>query len=225
MGASRRRKHPAAARTLASGAGAVQQDGHMGEQLIWPGAEAAPRDQLDKHGTAWLTQAVCVFERLPVLAPDPPQWELEYDAYQDNIAKLLHQRGIDTDPLIRSVSEMADSDGGADEVDSGEQETMVKKTEEKAEFVTTRTLPADATGDRRTVGRALTERLYLLVKARDVLQKNRVAIAISERHSRSAETLSPLLLNTPTMGVPHFDQFGIWLGCVAAANGPLSGAG
>eukprot|EP01052_Picozoa_sp_SAG31_P003395 SAG31_NODE_130_length_23424_cov_45.648802_7_plen_365_part_00 len=159
-------------RSLATNASAVL-DCQMDEHLIWPSTTAEDGRQLQEWSKVWTLQAACVFERLPVLAAKPPQWELEYDAYQDKIARMLHQRGIDTDPFIKQVSELADLDD-AGEASAETKNMIAKKVDETAAFVTARKLPADICGDRRTVGRALTKRLYLLVKARDVLQKDRV---------------------------------------------------
>ena len=110
----------------------------MDDRLIWPGADVAPSEQLAEYETPWLTMVTCIFERLPVLSPEPPQWEVEYQAYQDGMAQLLHQRAIATDPLMRDVSALADYDPNAG--DAGES-LVGKKEEEASGIVMTRTLP------------------------------------------------------------------------------------
>jgi len=136
----------------------------MREPLVWPGAEAADAEALAARGTEWETMAAIVFERLPVLMPDPPQWEVEYHAYQEANKAVARARDIYTNPEARDMQALNDALGEEEE----------QAPEEGVHEIVTRVMPADLTGDRRTSARAMTERLYLLVKARDSLEPKRV---------------------------------------------------
>jgi hypothetical protein len=156
-------------RALASKAEQVAVAEHwMDEPLIWPGADAAPREGLSKHSDEWMTMATILFERQPILMKEPPAWEAEFREYQARNKEVMHERNLYATPQYREADALASIDGAEkDRADaSGAADDPL--------VVSARTLPADVTGDRRTSARALSERMYLLVKARDSLQPKRL---------------------------------------------------
>lgn len=92
---------------------------------------------------------VCVFERLPVVVPRPPEWELEYAAWQAQLRQQQKHYKI----LPREFTDQKQSeevDGGA----AGRWQPAPRVTE------------ADTAGDRRSLRRRLDQFLFLLVRPR-----------------------------------------------------------
>ena len=159
-------------RALASkAAGSAEQtvaaDHWMDEPLIWPGADAASPEELAKHSNEWMTMATILFERQPVLMTEPPAWESEFREYQARNKEVAHERNLYASPEYREVDRFSNTPFGAEnsQADESEDDPLV---------ISTRVVPADVTGDRRTSARALSERMYLLVKARDSLEPKRL---------------------------------------------------
>jgi hypothetical protein len=137
----------------------------MDEPLIWPGADAASPEALGKHSDEWMTMATILFERQPVLMKEPPAWEAEFREYQARNKEVMHERNLYVSPQYREVDALSNVEGAEKDRADAADDPLV---------VSARTLPADVTGDRRTSARALSERMYLLVKARDSLEPKRL---------------------------------------------------
>ena len=163
----------------------------MNETLIWPGQHTAPAGAVGQRGTAWTTMAACLLERPQLLMKGSPQWEQDYQSYQNLNEELLHSRELYANREAQHLNKLAHFSGGA--------KTTTVDDMDDAQSVTLRTLPADESGDRRTSARALTERLYLLVKARDALEPKRlvwqfptVRYAMHRKKATEAEKTRPL---------------------------------
>ena len=159
----------ALANKAAATAGQTEAAAHqMDEPLIWPGADAASPEELAKHSNPWMTMATIVFERQPVLMTEPPAWESEFREYQARNKEVAHERNIYASPQYREVDRLANTPFGPENSQADDSE------EDDPLVISTRVMPADQTGDRRTSARALSERMYLLVKARDSLDPKRL---------------------------------------------------
>ena len=156
-----------ASKAAASAEQTVAADHWMDEPLIWPGADAASPEELAKHSNEWMTMATILFERQPVLMTEPPAWESEFREYQARNKEVAHERNLYASPEYREVDRVSNTPFGAEnsQADESEDDPLV---------ISTRVVPADVTGDRRTSARALSERMYLLVKARDSLEPKRL---------------------------------------------------
>ena len=136
----------------------------MDEPLVWPGAEAADADALAKRGNDWMNLAAIVFERQPVLMKELPEWEREHRAYQDINKDVMYQRELYVSPRIREVEALAKTDGSA----------RAAPEEDAPNTRSTRELVPMTPATRRSSARALDDRLYLIVKARDPLEPKRL---------------------------------------------------
>jgi hypothetical protein len=156
------------AANAAKSSGSTVVEDRMEEPLIWPGADAASAEELGKHSNDWMPMATILFERQPILMKEPPAWETEFREYQMRNAEVAHQRNVYSSKDYRELEELSKT-AGSDQEDSGD-----ASGEGGPKTLSTRILRADQTGDRRTAARALSNRLYLLVKARDSLQPKRL---------------------------------------------------
>ncbi|GAB5031249.1 39s ribosomal protein mitochondrial [Nannochloropsis oceanica] len=113
-------------------------------------------EQLAKHEVAakqadlpWLIVAASIVERLPIIMKEPEAWEAAYMEMQEEIAR--HGKAFPKE---------LDVMGQANEMDRPDAEILPELPFKLAPRVT----KADRLNDRTTLNRALSERLFLLVK-------------------------------------------------------------
>lgn len=150
--------------------------------------------------------SACVFERLPVVMPDFPEWELDYLQWQ-------HEFRLRTGFYKSLPKELTDQKAGPEETEEGGLREGGGGWEPSS-----LTTAADRSGDRRTTNRRLDQRLFLLLRSKQSkrwefpwvsLQEGESTRAGAERALKTAlgtnhDSIQPYFVgNAPAA---HFEQ-------------------
>ena len=98
--------------------------------------------------------SACVFERLPVVMPPTPQWEIDYVEWRSQL----------TENRFKAFPKEFIEDRRAAEEASPSSSSSSQSDRWRAAAITT---PADVSGDRSTTKRRLDQRIFMLVKKRN----------------------------------------------------------